>query len=368
MRGVSANPPSRLERARAILDATGAEALLVSSPATKRWLAGFILEPGEEHHSGWSGTLLVSPGAAVAMVDARYMEQAGEQCQGWDVRLTNGTIGAGVAGVAGELGVRRLAAEAEAMPHADWLEVEAAGLELLPADDAFRQLRLVKDADEVAAIGRAGALTVACFEHLLEWLRPGQTEREVAWEIEAWFRTHGAEALAFGPLVLAGARGSMPHGHAEDVPVAKGQPLLIDFGCQVDGYRSDMTRTVSFAEPSPLFRERYDLVRAAQQAAFEAAMPGMAGSELDGVARGVLAEAGLGAEFSHGLGHGIGLDTHEAPMLLDWHDPLQAGMVFTLEPGVYIAGEMGIRIEDDVHLTDEGAIRLTDAPRELLVL
>jgi Xaa-Pro aminopeptidase len=254
------------------------------------------------------------------------------------------------------------------MPHADWTAIESGGLELLAADDAFRRLRLIKDADEVAAIGRAGALTEECFTHLLDWLRPGQTERAVAWEIETWFRTHGAEALAFGPLVLAGARGSMPHGHAEDVPVAAGQPLLIDFGCQVDGYRSDMTRTISFGEPPAPFRERYDAVRAAQQAAFEAARPGMTGSELDGVARRVLADAGLGEAFSHGLGHGIGLDTHEAPMLLDWHEPLEAGMVFTLEPGVYFAGEMGIRIEDDVHLTAEGAVRLTDAPRDLLVL
>lgn len=365
---MTSEPTSRLERSRAILAATDADALLVSSPATKRWLANFILEPGEEHHSGWSGTLLVTPDAAVAMVDARYVEQAGEQCQGWDVRLTNGRIGPGVGTIAAELGAHRLAAEAEAMPHADWLDVEGSGLELLAADDAFRSLRLVKDADEVAAIGRAGALTESCFQHLLEWLRPGQTERDVAWEIESWFRTNGAEALAFGPLVLAGPRGSMPHGHAEDVQVAEGEPLLIDFGCQVDGYRSDMTRTISLGEPSALFRQRYDAVRAAQQAAFETARPGMAGSDLDGVARGFLTDAGLGEAFSHGLGHGIGLDTHEAPMLLDWHDPLEAGMVFTLEPGVYFAGEMGIRIEDDVHLTDAGAVRLTDAPRELLVL
>ena len=358
----------RLARARQIPVDAHADGLLVSSPATKRWLAGFVLEQGEEHHSGFSGTLVVTATAAVAMVDARYVEQAREQCAGWDVRLTNGRIGPEVGKLAAELGVKRLAAEAQAMPHADWLAVEAAGVELLPADDAFRGLRLVKDADEVAAIGRAGALTDACFAHLLKWLRPGRTEQEVAWEVETWFRTNGAEAVAFGPLVLTGARGSMPHGHAADIRITAGEPLLIDFGCQVDGYRSDMTRTISFGEPSAVFRERYDAVRAAQQAAFEAARPGMKGSDLDRVAREFLADAGLGDAFSHGLGHGIGLDTHEAPMLLDWDAPLQAGMVFTLEPGVYFAGEMGIRIEDDVHLTDAGAVRLTDAPRKLIIL
>jgi Xaa-Pro aminopeptidase len=358
----------RLARACAILAGSDADGLLVSSPATKRWLAGFILEQGEEHHSGFSGTLLVTATAAVVMVDARYVEQAREHCAGWDVRLTNGRIGVEVATVAAELDVRTLAAEAEAMPHADWSAIEATGLQLTPADDAFRTLRLVKDANEVAAIGRAGALTDACFAHLVEWLRPGLSELEVAWEIETWFRTNGAEALSFLPLVLAGARGSMPHGHAADVRVTAGQPLLIDFGCQVDGYRSDMTRTVSFGEPSALFRERHAAVRLAQQAAFEAARAGMSGSDLDKVARSHLTDAGLGEAFSHGLGHGIGLDTHEAPMLLDWDAPLEAGMVFTLEPGVYFAGEMGIRIEDDVHLTDAGAVRLTDAPRDLLVL
>jgi Xaa-Pro aminopeptidase len=358
----------RLAHARALLARTEADGLLVSSPATKRWLAGFVLEQGEEHHSGFSGSLLVTPSAAVVMVDARYLEQAGDQCDGWDVRLTNGRIGPEVGSLAAELGVHSLAAEAEAMPHADWSAVEDTGLRLASADDEFRTLRLVKDADEVAAIGRAGSLTEACFAHLLEWLQPGMTELQVAWEIESWFRTHGAEALSFQPLVLAGARGSMPHGHAADAAITAGEPLLIDFGCQVDGYRSDMTRTVSFGEPSALFRQRYDAVRAAQQAAFEAARPGMVGADLDKVARNLLADAGLGAAFSHGLGHGIGLDTHEAPMLLDWQAPLQAGMVFTLEPGVYFAGEMGIRIEDDVHLTAAGAVRLTDASRELLVL
>jgi Xaa-Pro aminopeptidase len=359
---------SRLDRARVILAVTDCDGLLISSPATKRWLAGFVLEQGEEHHSGYSGTLLVTDDAATVMVDARYLEQAGDQCASWEVRLTKGGIGPQVGALAAELEVRRLAAEAEAMPHADWAAIEEAGLELYGADESLRGLRNVKDADEVAAIGRAGLLTEGCFAHLVSWLRPGLSEREIAWEIESWFRTNGAEALSFQPLVLAGARGSMPHGQSGDAQVTAGAPLLIDFGCQVDGYRSDMTRTVSFGEPSPLFRERYDAVRAAQEVAFEAAWPGMKGIDLDRVARDLLTDAGLGEAFSHGLGHGIGLDTHEAPMLLDWQAPLEAGMVFTLEPGVYFAGEMGIRIEDDVHLTEAGAVRLTDAPRDLLVL
>jgi Xaa-Pro aminopeptidase len=367
--GLRAGSGTRLDRARAVLEAAGADALLVSGTATSRWLSGFVLQPGEEHHRGFSGTLLVSRDAAVVLVDGRYIEAAEAQCPGWPLRLTTRPdLPDEIPAITAELGVRRIAAEASVLTHAEWSALESAGLELMAADGAVDGLRVVKDADEVAAVRRACALTEACFDHLLDYLRPGLTERAVAWEIETWFRANGAEAPSFQPIVLVGARGSMPHGHPGATMLEAGQPVLIDFGCQVDGYRSDMTRTVSLGEPPALFRERYEAVRAAQQAAFEAARPGMSGVELDGVARGVLAEAGLGEAFSHGLGHGIGLETHEEPMLKTWPAPLVPGMVFTLEPGVYLAGQMGIRIEDDVELRSDGAVRLTDAPRELLVL
>jgi Xaa-Pro aminopeptidase len=361
-------PPTRLERARGLLDALGAEGLLVSRPATGRWLSGFVLQRGDETTSGYSGTLLVTRDAQVVLVDARYLEQAQAECLGWTVRLSEDPMHEELPRLAAELEVRRVAAEASILSHADWAASAQAGLELVPADEAMCDLRLLKDADEIAATRRACALTDACFDHLLEFIAPGQVEREIAWELEAWFRGNGAEDLAFEPLVLVGARAARPHGHPGDARVTVGQPLLIDFGCQVDGYRSDMTRTVFFGEPSVETRRRYDAVRQAQQLAFEAARVGITGVELDGVAREHLARAGLGEAFSHGLGHGIGLETHEEPILKGWKGHLQAGMIFTLEPGVYFPGEIGIRVEDDVLLTDSGAERLTLAPRELLVL
>ena len=168
--------------------------------------------------------------------------------------------------------------------------------------------------------------------------------------------------------MLVGARAAMPHGSASEAMLEAGQALLLDFGCQVDGYRSDMTRTVFFGEPDAEARRRYEAVRDAQQRAFEAVAIGVIGSAVDAAARQHLEAAGLGEAFSHGLGHGIGLETHEDPRLLSWQRPLEAGMVFTLEPGVYFPGEMGIRIEDDIVLEDAGPRRLTHAPRELLVL
>ena len=370
MPGVTASvrAVSRLDRARAILGELELDGLLVSRAAAKRWLAGFVTHRGEELTSGYSGTLLVTGEAQLVLADGRYVEHAEGECPGWEVRRTSKPIEDELPAIAGERDARRLGAEAEVLSHADWVAIEAAGLELVPVDDPLAGLRLVKDADELAAMERACVLTDACFAYLTSIVRPGMTEREVAWELQGWFRTNRAEDLAFEPLVLVGPRAAMPHGHPSDATVAQGEPLLIDFGCQVDGYRSDMTRTVFFGEPSPETRRRYEAVQQAQQLAFEAAAPGVIGAELDRVAREHLASAGLGEAFAHGLGHGIGLETHEGPMLKDWDRPLEAGMVFTLEPGVYFPGEIGIRIEDDVHLTDAGPRRLTNAPRDLLVL
>ena len=370
MPGVTAavRAEARLARAREILDERDLDGLLVSRGAAKRWLAGYVTPRGDEMTSGYSGTLLITHDAQVVLADGRYVEQAEGDCPGWEVRLTRKPIEDEVPVVTAERGARRLGAEAKVLSHDDWARIEAAGIELVPVDEPLAALRLVKDPDELAAIERACNLTDACFAYLTGIVRPGMTEKEIAWELEGWFRVNGAEDIAFEALVLVGARAAMPHGHPSDVAVASGQPLLIDFGCQVDGYRSDMTRTVFFGEPSDETRRRYEAVRVAQQLAFEAAAPGVIGSELDGVAREHLASAGLGEAFAHGLGHGIGLETHEAPILKDWHRALEAGMVFTLEPGVYFPGEIGIRIEDDVVLADAGPRRLTDAPRELLVL
>jgi Xaa-Pro aminopeptidase len=372
VRRVTAPPVTRHEerigRARAVLDGLGVDGLLVSRTAAKRWLAGFTLQRGDEPTSGYSGTLLLTPDRQVVLVDARYEEQAATECPGWEVRRTEERIEKELPPVAFELRMRRLGAEAKVLSHADWSALAEAGLDLVPADEPLAQLRLRKDANELAAIERACALTDQCFDHLLVTVAPGMTEREVAWELEAWFRAAGAEDIAFDPLVLVGARAAMPHGRPSDAAVTQGEPLLIDFGCQVDGYRSDMTRTVFIGEPGEEARRIHAVVAEAQERAFEAASVGMIGKKLDGIARASIEGAGFGEAFTHGLGHGIGLETHEAPLLKEWERPLEEGTVFTLEPGIYLPGRIGIRIEDDVVLTGAGARRLTNAPRELIVL
>lgn len=361
-------PPSRLDRVRSLLDELALDAIVVSRNANKRYLAGFVIARGDELTSGFSGTLLIGRDRQTLLADARYLEQADGEARGWEVRRTTGGLDRELAALLA--GADRIGLEARVLSHADWSAVAEAlpGAELVAIDARLNALRVMKDEAEVETIERAAALTDACLGHLIDWLRPGVSEQRVAWELTDWFREHGAEDLAFEPIVLAGARAAMPHGHPGTTTIEVGQPLLVDFGCQVDGYRCDMTRTIFVGEPSERQRELYAAVLEAQQAAYHALRPGMTGRELDAVARASLAEAGLGEAFTHGLGHGIGLETHEAPMLLHHDEPLRPGMVFSLEPGVYLPGEIGIRIEDDVVLTGDGPRYLTCSPRELLAI
>jgi Xaa-Pro aminopeptidase len=361
---------SRLARARGILDERELDALLVSRGAGRRWLAGFVLQPLEAMSSGYAGTLLVTHERAIVLADARYTEQAAVDCRDWEIVETKGSLAEELVPLVDELGVTRLGAEAGWLSHATWLAVAAAldGVTLDTIDGELTALREIKDAGEVAALERACALTDACFDHLLETLRPGLTERDVARRIDAWFAEHGAEGLAFDSLVLVGARGAMPHGRSGEVELTAGEPVLIDFGCVVDGYHSDMTRTVFLGEATPRQRELYGHVLAAQARGEAVARVGVSGSEVHQAAVEHLAGVGYAEAFTHGLGHGIGLEIHEAPSLKTSKAPLAADTVFTIEPGIYLSGEIGIRIEDDYHLTDAGPRRLTQAPRDLIVI
>lgn len=359
----------RLARARAILDVRSLDAILVSRGAGRRWLAGFVLQPLEAMSSGYAGTLLVTRERAILLADARYTEQAAADCPGWEIVETKGTVAEALPPLAAELGVARMGAEAGWLPHATWQALEAAlpDVALEAVDAELIALREIKDAGEIAALERACTLTDACFDHLLGAIGPGMTERDVARMIERWFAEHAAEGLAFDSLVLVGARGAMPHGRSGEVELGTGS-VLIDFGCIVDGYHSDMTRTVFLGQPTDRQRELYGHVLAAQIAAEQVAHTGVPGSDLHAAAVASLDAAGYAEAFTHGLGHGIGLEIHEAPSLKTSPVPLAADTVFTIEPGIYLPGEIGIRIEDDYHLTDAGLRRLTSAPRDLIVI
>jgi Xaa-Pro aminopeptidase len=359
---------ARVERLRALLDEHELDAMLISRLANKRYFSGLRLLDEEE--STWPGTLLVTRGVKLLLADSRYTEQAEREAQDWDVVLTTGGIGQDLPPILERHEIVSLGMEAEALTHADWtaLAEAAPGVELHAVDDEVAPLRLAKSDDEVEAIGRACALTDACFAHLADFVRAGMTEREIAWELESYFRHNGADGLAFPPIVLAGPRAAMPHGQPSEASVDPGNVLLIDFGCKVDGYRSDMTRTVFIGDVPDRVRRAHDAVRAAQAAALDGLVVGINGQDVDGIARRVITDAGF-EPYGHGLGHGIGLEVHEPPSLRRTRPyTLEAGMVFSVEPGIYEPGVTGIRIEDIVVLEEAGPRLLTTSPREPLVI
>jgi Xaa-Pro aminopeptidase len=359
---------ARVERLRALLDERELDGMLISRVANKRYFSGFRLLDEEE--ASWPGTLLITRDARVILADSRYTEQAEREAPSWEVILTTDGIGQDLPPVLERHEVARLGMEAEVVTHADWSALAAAapGVELHAMDEEIAPLRLSKTDDEVEAIGRACALTDACFAHLVEFIQPGMTEKEVTWELESFFRRNAADGLAFPPIVLAGPRAAMPHGQPSEATVERGNVLLIDFGCKVDGYRSDMTRTVFVGDVPDHVRRVHDAVRSAQAAAMEELAIGVNGQEVDAVARRVITDAGF-EPYGHGLGHGIGLEVHEPPSLRQTRPhTLDAGMVFSVEPGIYQPGVTGVRIEDIVVLEESGPRLLTTSPREPLVI
>lgn len=360
----------RLAALRAVLDARSLDAILLSRTANKRYYSGFRLSDAEGPTSGWSGTLLVTRTANLILADSRYTEQATIEAPGWELRQTAHAFAVDLPPILLELEVESLGLEAAVVSHADWAALAAAapGVELHAIDEELVPLRIRKTPEEVDAIGRACALGDACFAHLVEWIRPGMTEREVAWELEGFFRASGAEGLAFDTIVLAGPRAAMPHGRPSDARVEAGNVLLLDFGCIVDGYRSDMTRTLFVGSVPDEVRRYHDAVREAQARAIEALAPGVNGQDVDAIARRRIAESGV-EPYGHGLGHGIGLETHEPPSLRrSVAAALEPGMVFSVEPGIYLPGVTGVRIEDILVLEDSGPRLLTSSPREPVVI
>ena len=381
--------PVRLERFRARLSAESVDAYFGVRRENTRYLTGFELAAGEEAVAGVSGQFLVGADETVVLADSRYRVQAQEQCPGsrieevyndlpvrWPALLSSLRPIAG--GRDGR--VARVALEGGHISHATWTRLAAAApeVELVAADGWVEEQRQTKEPAELERIGAACAVADAALARLLPTIRPGATERELALALEWEMRTHGAEALAFDVACLAGPRAALPHGSPGDRTVTHGEVLLFDFGAQVCGYRSDMTRTLFVGEPTARDLAIHDLVAAAQEAAFQALASAAAAGEhplnrtVDAAARDVITAAGHGQHFGHGLGHGIGLATHEGPSLgrLAPERPLPSPTVFSVEPGVYLDGETGVRIEDLV-LFDPSAGRcelLTRFPRQVTVI
>lgn len=343
------------------VQAQGLDGILVSHVPNIRYLTGF---------TGSAGLLLLTADRTTLITDSRYAEQAPAETRGaadvvveprnvWE-RLRKLLL----AGSRLRFGFERdrlTVRDAERLADLPTAEPVA-------TSELVETLRVVKDAGEVAAIAAAAELAQAALAELLPSVQPGETEREIAARLEAGLRRHGSEWHPFQTIVASGPRSALPHARAGERPIGRGEWLLLDFGAQLDGYCADLTRTVVVGAPAdPRQREIYGIVRQAQRKAREEVRVGMTGSEADALARDVIATAGLGDAFGHSVGHGLGLEVHEAPRLaVTAQERLPAGAVVTVEPGIYLEGWGGVRLEDDIHLTPEGPQCLSDGRTELL--
>jgi len=346
-----------------------------------RYLTGFELGEGEEKGAGNSGQYLIGRGEVVVLSDSRYTIAATAQCVGARVERVYNDMFARWPKLLSSLGsVRRVAVEAGFVPYAMWrrLADAAPDVELVPAEGWVEELRQIKDASELERVAAACAVADSALERLSPRIRAGVSEAELALDLEWEMRTSGAEALAFDVACLSGPNAALPHGAPSSRALRGGEVVLFDFGAQVAGYRSDITRTLFVGEPTAQDRDIYELVARAQQAAIDALSHAIAagdrpsGRQLDGVARDVIRAAGHGDHYGHGLGHGIGLATHELPSLgMTAPDvPLPSPTVFSVEPGTYLDGVTGVRIEDLVLLdaAQQRVERLTMFPRGVTVV
>ncbi len=353
----------RIDRVRERFEVLGIDGLLVTTPSNRRWLAGF---------TGTAGVLLVTRDEARFATDSRYWEQVGRESPEFTLtRVTGATTG-----VAGEIleatGRMRIGFEPAHMTVAAyeaWTRAiadlpEHSRPSLVPAPRAIEDLRMVKEPDEIDALTRAVLLGDAAFLHAAERIEPGMTEKQVAWIIQEYALSHGAEDLSFNTIVAGGQHGALPHWRASDAPLEASTGVVIDMGVIVDGYCSDLTRSLFLGEPDDQFKRIYDIVLTAQTMAEERIEAGMPGHQGHAIAVEVIAQAGYGEYFGHGLGHGVGIDIHEDPRLAPSGDiPLEDGHVVTVEPGIYIPGWGGIRIEDQC-VMENGRLRaLSTAPK-----
>jgi len=355
-----AGPTSRADRLAALLDERELDALLVTNLVNVRYLTGY---------TGSNGVAVVGVRQLRWFVtDFRYITQAEQQVHGFDCRIGEQDLLDDAIAAMPE-GDVRLGIEDQHMSVRTFDRLRRAlpdSVELVPAGGIVERLRERKDADEIARIRAAAELADAALRQLLEGGLAGRTEHAVALAIEQEMRRLGAERASFDTIVACGAHGALPHAVPRDVEIPPNCLVTIDWGAQLDGYCSDCTRTFAVGKPGERAREAYELVLRAQLAGLDAVRPGVSGRDADAAAREVIDAAGYGERFGHGLGHGVGLEIHEAPRLSRPSDAtLAPGHVVTVEPGVYLPGELGVRIEDLVLVTDDGCERLNTLEKDL---
>ncbi|MEA4992598.1 MAG: aminopeptidase P family protein [Oscillibacter sp.] len=347
------------------LEARGLDAMLLTGEANRFYASGF-------RSSGTDGAALVTKGHTYYFTDARYTEAAARVVEHAEIREVRPgrSYTALINEALAEQGVNIVGFEDAYMTVADYEGFrKALRCELVPAADLLANLRRVKDDEEQSALISAQRIAERALEDILKEIHPGKTEKEIAARLQYLMLHYGAEDMSFDPIVVSGPNGSLPHGVPSLREIQSGEFVTMDFGCIFRGYCSDMTRTVAVGSVSEEMRRVYETVLAAQRAGIAAAAAGVTGRAVDGAARQVIEDAGYGDYFSHSFGHGVGVEIHESPNASARNEePLPAGAVISAEPGIYLPGRLGVRIEDVIILKDGGCTDITHAPKELLVL
>ena len=353
----------RIQHVRARLKELGADTFLTTQHANIFYLSGF---------TGSSGALVVRPAAFYLLTDSRYAVQSRQEAQGVRVQITSGSLLAAVGEFARRIGARRMVVEAHSLTLAQFDELRrhtGSRIRLIPSNALVEELRQTKDRVEVLQMRKSAQLALAAWEEVLTRVRPGVREIELAAEIEYQMRQRGASKTAFDTIVASGSRAALPHARPSLKKLRRNELVVFDLGAILQGYCSDLTRTVFLGRARAKLRGWYRAVWQAQQAARNATRPGAIAGEIDAQARRTLEQAGLSQWFTHSTGHGVGLEVHENPKLARGQKArLASGNVVTIEPGIYVPGVGGIRIEDDFVVTASGAEALTSSPAELLEL
>jgi Xaa-Pro aminopeptidase len=352
----------RIQAVRKHLETSGLDALLVSHLPHVRYMTGF---------SGSNGLCVITMGGLFFFTDNRYRDQSKSEIDGFEIIVTSDTLmkAARKRGILN--GKKKVGFESQYLSVAtfDNLRKIFPAASFVPKSSVIETISALKDESEIALIKRAAAITDKVFKKVLVALRPGARELDIAAEISYWHQRFGADGDAFESIVASGPRGALPHGRATEKKISPGEFVTLDFGCTYKGYKSDLTRTVAVGKPTARGRRIYRIVLEAQCKAIEATRPDMPARALDGVARNHIRRNGFGKYFSHSLGHGLGIEIHEPLRLsVKSKDVLRVGNVFTIEPGIYIKGFGGVRIEDDVVVRESGCEVITKSPKELIIV
>lgn len=352
----------RVEKLRSAMNEAGFEALLIGSQYNRQYISGF---------SGSSGYVLITGSKSILLTDFRYTVQAASQATGFEI-VEHGTSPLqNVLDILKGEGLSGLAFEQDHVTYAEYLSWSKVleGVKLVPSAGLVENLRMFKDEAELAVMQEAADLADRTFKHICGIIASGIRESDVALEMEVFMRSNGATSSSFDTIVASGERSALPHGVASDRIIGNNEFVKLDFGALYNSYCSDITRTVVVGKPSDRHLEIYNIVLEAQLHALENIKPGMTGMEADALARDVITRYGYGDNFGHSTGHGLGMEVHEAPRLSRLSDTiLTPGMVVTVEPGIYLPGFGGVRIEDDIVITESGIKILTSSPKELISL